>query len=139
MSATLRTIVYVSTAIMPTDAASIEALLVEARDLNLDTRTTGLLLLCGGSFMQCIEGSGSGFDETWDRIRLSRKHTQLITLIDEPIEARDFHDWQMAYFGPTESDLLAASTERWKLESRLDCPAGAPGRELLQQFWGNRR
>lgn len=139
MADALRSIVYASSATMPTDAASVEALLVEARNYNLETATTGVLLLCDGSFMQCIEGRGAGFEQTWDRIRRSRRHTHVTTMVDETIEERAFGDWQMGFFGPSESKLVAASSLQWKLDSLTRLGLRSAGLQLLQQFWRNAR
>ena len=135
----LRSVVYVSSATMPLTAEALEALLVEARDLNLQSNTTGVLLCCDGTFMQCFEGSPEAVDATYERIRKSRRHTALIELMDEPVRLRSFADWQMGFLRATTSEILTLSTARWRSTSRRSGPCVSPGLELLQQFWKQAR
>jgi hypothetical protein len=134
----LRTILYVSTATMPMEARSVEQLLMEARGHNLKTGVTGVLLLYGGSFMQCIEGEGKALDETWRRIRASRRHTDVTELMNQPIAERAFADWQMGFFERTDSSLLSESTQRW-VDSLDNAGDASVQRALLRQFWRNAR
>jgi Sensors of blue-light using FAD len=134
----LRTIVYVSTAVMEMTAPAIEGLLVDARDLNLESGVTGVLLCSGGSFMQCIEGTEDAMAPTWDRIRSSRRHADIFQLMDEPVSHRAFGDWQMGFARSPESELLRVSTARWT-KALKSSTSTAVGFELLCQFWQNAR
>jgi hypothetical protein len=137
----LRSVVYVSTATMPLTDAALECLLVEARDLNLASRITGVLLCCDGNFMQCFEGAPADVHDTYERIRNSRRHRGLIELMNEPVAARAFADWQMGFARMTTSQLLALSTAHWQSASARANGAErqASGFELLRQFWINAR
>ena len=108
-----RSIVYVSTALMPMEAAPLEELLVEARALNHESAVTGVLLCNDGNFMQYFEGSSDAVKATWDRIRLSRRHTGVIQLLDESIGRRCFGGWLMGFGRATDSDLLTLSSAEW--------------------------
>jgi hypothetical protein len=136
----LRSIVYVSTAVRLMGEAELEGLLTEARALNLESGTTGVLLYSEGSFMQCIEAERADVYVTYERVRASRRHTGLIELIDEPVAARTFGDWQMGFARAARSDLLAMSSARW--QQHVDDATGQPisaGLMLLREFWERNR
>jgi hypothetical protein len=119
----------------------LESLLIEARDLNLRSSVTGVLLYSDGNFMQCFEGPEQSMRETYERIRASRKHRDMIEMLNERVDVRSFADWQMGFAQPTQSELLALSTARWE---RTDDPirgslSASPGLLLLQSFWRHAR
>lgn len=137
----LRSIVYVSTAVRMLTEPELEALLVEARDLNLETNTTGVLLYSGGSFMQCFEGTDDAIAVTYDRIRRSRKHTGIIELIDERVAERSFKDWQMGFRQVRAAELLAMSSAQWQRQIDASRPGAreSAGLALLKTFWAQAR
>lgn len=133
----LQTIVYVSTASPLFTDAQLENLLVEARDLNLESGVTGVLLYSDGNFMQCFEGAPDAMRLTYDRIRNSRRHKDIMELLNEPITVRAFPDWQMGFAKPTRSELLALSTAQWHSMSEANSlsSSGSLGFALLKSFW----
>lgn len=133
-----RSVVYVSSAVRMFSESELEALLVEARELNRETGITGVLLYSGGTFMQCIEGSESAVDVTYERIRNSRKHHGIIELANEPTAQRDFADWQMGYRRVGDSQVLALSTAQWERRHAAEMAPGraaSSGLMLLKNFW----
>ena len=133
----LRSIIYVSTAVSLFTEQQLESLLVEARRLNLESGVTGVLLYCDGNFMQCLEGPPDSLQTTYDRILASRRHTNVVQLLDRRIEARSFAEWQMGFAEPTRSELLALTTARWQEMSagpRISASI-SPGLALLRSFW----
>jgi hypothetical protein len=137
----LRSIVYVSTAVRVMAEPELEALLVEARDLNLETNTTGVLLYSEGTFMQCFEGSEEAVRVTYDRIRASTRHKGIIELLNAPVAQRSFTDWQMGFGRASHSVLLALSSAQWEsqAENATGPAAASPGMQLLQHFWSQAR
>jgi hypothetical protein len=133
----LRSIVYVSSAVQPFGTAELEALLVDARDLNLQNGITGVLLYSDGGFMQCFEGTDDAMAGTYRRILDSKRHTQITELLNEPVAQRSFSAWQMGLAHATTSDLLRLSTASWRLvdASQADPAGAAPGLALLKIFW----
>jgi hypothetical protein len=135
----LRCVVYVSTATAAMTDATLEALLIEARRLNLKAAVTGVLLYDDGTFMQCFEGPPAAVDEVYTRIRGSRQHTRIVELFNEAVPGRSFPDWLMGFARPTRSALLALSSARWENRSRSEDgePKLSPGLALLLHFWRN--
>lgn len=133
----LRCIVYVSSAVKLMSEAELEALLVEARDLNLESHTTGVLLYAEGTFFQYFEGSDEAVALTYRRIKDSRRHTGIVELMNERIEERCFADWQMGFAHAMHSEVIVLSTARW--QGRVDASPAAAGNcaglALLLDFW----
>ncbi|MCW5658490.1 MAG: BLUF domain-containing protein [Burkholderiaceae bacterium] len=137
----LKAIAYVSSATQLMTVAQLESLLVEARDLNLESGVTGVLLYSDGNFMQYFEGSEESMRVTYERIRASQRHKDIMEILNERIAQRSFPDWQMGFAQATQSELLALSTARWQRmagEAR-DSSAVSPGLALLQNFWRRAR
>ena len=137
----LRAIAYVSTSTQLMTAPQLERLLVQARGLNFESAGTGALLYSDGNFMQYFEGSEDSVRATYERIRASRQHKDVIELLNDRIAQRNFPDWQMGFAQPTQSELLAVSTARWQRMAG-EAPGsstGSPGLMLLQSFWRRAR
>ncbi len=137
----LRAIVYVSTAIQLMSVSQLESLLLVARGLNLEDAVTGVLLYSDGNFMQYFEGSEESVRVTYERIRASRQHKDIIEILSERVAQRSFPDWQMGFAQPTQSELLALSTARWQ-SMAVEAPGSSaisPGLALLQDFWKRAR
>jgi hypothetical protein len=133
----LRSIVYVSDATSELTLDALEKLLVQARELNHDNGITGVLLYSGGNIMQCFEGPEAAVALTYARIRSSRRHRNLVELMNEPVAERSFDGWDMGLGESAGSELLDLSTARWT--ALAASPAPPPGLELLQMFWQNAR
>src|SRR6476620_317694 len=133
----LEAVVYVSSASWEFGTADLDALLVEARDLNRRTGLTGILLYSDGNFMQFFEGERAAVDETYGRIKASKRHTGIIQLLHEPIEKRSFPEWEMGFAHPEKSTLMELATANWEL-MRSDAHDISPkpdGVAFLEQFW----
>lgn len=132
----LRCVVYVSDASYALSAADLEALLVDARETNRRNGITGVLLFNGGNIMQCFEGPEDAVEAAYARIRGSRRHKNLIELMNRPVPERSFQDWDMAMVQPTRSELLALSTARWKAQADdASAEPGGDGFKLMKTFW----
>lgn len=133
----MRCIVYVSTATRPMGTPDFEFLLREARRLNHRHDITGVLLHSEGNFMQCFEGPEQAVNETYDRIRASRRHQDLAELMNERMRLRHFSAWDMGLAEPVPSMLLTLSTARWTSQAatRSTQQLQSPGFQLLLGFW----
>jgi hypothetical protein len=109
--------------------------------MNLEKAVTGVLLYSDGNFMQYFEGSEESVRFTYERIRASRRHKDIIEILNKRIAQRSFPDWQMGFAQPTQSELLALSTARWQSMAG-EAPGSSaisPGLALLQNFWKRSR
>ncbi len=140
MMSALRSVVYVSTASGSVTTESLEALLAEARQFNLQSGITGVLLYADGNYMQCFEGDEAAVNETYTRILASRSHRNVIELMNAPVDRRSFEGWLMGLVQPSHSNLLALSTGRWQQASqRTDTNTSSMGLDLLRAFWKGAR
>lgn len=109
----LRCIVYTSTAVRPQSAEDLQRLLVQARDLNLASGVTGLLIHRDGRFLQCFEGTETAVAETYARIVASRRHRDVFELMNAPMARRSFADWRMAFAHPSQEEMHALVRTSW--------------------------
>ncbi len=133
----LRAIVYISAATAPFTDQQLEALLVVARELNLTSGVTGVLLYSLGNFMQYFEGEEEAVQVTYERILASKRHKNIVEIFDRPISTRSFASWQVGFTQPTQSELLALSTANWQDMSATpaDATSTPAGLGLLRSFW----
>ena len=123
------------------NSENLEALLISAREKNLQNGITGVLLCSGKQFMQCFEGPEDSVQETYDRISRSRAHKGLVTYMDSAVPVRAFDDWAMGCAMPTPSELLTLSTAEWNAANAKSpfSPSSPPGLGMLKFFWGMRQ
>ena len=62
---------------------------------NSASGVSGMLLFCDGSFFQILEGECDRVHTLMDRIRADPRHTEITTIIEEPIARRSFGEWSM--------------------------------------------
>lgn len=118
-------IVYVSSAVRLLDDSELVELLQTSRANNARDDITGMLLYKGGNFMQVIEGPDEAILALYAKIRRDSRHKDIVTLIQEPIEKRQFSNWSMAFqnvdklpseilsgYSPFLSDEFTANTFR---------------------------
>lgn len=135
----LGSIVYVSTAVREFGDDELEALLLGSRDYNRRSLVTGVMLYCHGNIMQCIEGPRQGLDAVFNRIKASRRHTDIFELMNQPIDQRVFESWEMGLARPSKSEMLALSTANWTGLAGGGGMQLSEGMALLRTFWRTNR
>lgn len=98
-------LVYVSTAKVPFSKTELLDLLHRSRTRNEALEITGLLLYKEGNFLQVLEGEPPVVEALFSRIQREPRHTGVIQLLSQPIKARDFPDWTMAFHDLDDPDL----------------------------------
>lgn len=88
---------YASTQAKPFSTAELLELLNDAREYNACHGITGLLLHREDSFLQVMEGRRADVLALYDRIAADPRHTRVEILFEDPIEKREFSDWQMGF------------------------------------------
>lgn len=135
--ADLYSIVYVSTAAREVPLNELMRLLDGARRRNAQEQVTGVLLYADKSFMQYLEGPAEGLSRVYEAIKTHPLHYGLIDLVREPIAAREFAEWSMAFhlagaFGRSspqaQDELLVQRLAAAARPKSLAC-------ELLSKFW----
>ncbi len=86
-------------------AAELEQLLQVCRRDNSKAGVTGMLLYQEPWFFQILEGEPGTVEKLYQKIALDRRHTRLMKIVQEPIDARDFGEWSMGRADVSLSDL----------------------------------
>jgi hypothetical protein len=110
------TIVYVSRAAEPMDAAALESLLEASRARNRRERVTGMMLYAYGGFVQQLEGEAEAVDRVFASIARDPRHQDVRVLSRRPISRRRYGDLAMGAKHPYSDPTPAASS--------ADAPAG---------------
>lgn len=97
--------IYSSAAIVEFSQDDIVALLEKARSNNYELGVTGMLLYDRGSFFQVLEGKPDVVTSLLKIIQKDERHDQVVKIIYEEIEERDFSGWTMGFSGMTRKDL----------------------------------
>jgi len=102
----MKRLIYGSQATADFGPDQLVELLAKARANNEQSGLSGMLLYCSQSFLQVLEGDAAALEETYQRIRADRRHTNLRLLLDTQVTERLFPDWSMG-FDHVEDDELA--------------------------------
>ena len=133
----LAAVAYQSVAVASLDTRELDELLLDARAFNARGKVSGALLHHNGLFLQYFEGPPVAVAAVYVRIRQSRRHGQLIELLNQPILEREFARWHMAFAEAPRSVLEQISNEAWasELDGLRDRKTRSPGLQLLLDFW----
>lgn len=134
-------LVYTSRANVPFRDDALLNLLKRARRYNAANGVTGVLMVHGDFFAQCLEGPRAEVEELFGRIEGDGRHYGVTVLLEQNVPERTFGEWSMGCTRLTESETLRLSTARWEVLERQHSLAGAssPGFVLLQTLWEERK
>jgi hypothetical protein len=90
-------ITYVSSAVLQFKESDLQDLVEQCQANNKRLGVTGVLIYCDGNFIQVIEGPDLVTYALFDGIKRDIRHRDVTTINVEPLEAREFHGWAMAY------------------------------------------
>ena len=133
----LMAVAYRSRAVHPMSARDLDHLLVAARAFNEKAEVSGALLHHQGAFLQYFEGPRQSVERVYARVRHSQLHEQLVELLHEPIDTRQFSRWHMAFAEPALSVLEEIANEMWTmaLPAVRAGQTRSPGLQHLVDFW----
>jgi hypothetical protein len=104
---TLHRLVYASTSLLSDDQDTarqqIADILNSSRRNNAADDITGALLFSDTNFAQVLEGPRAAVDRLYKTLHYDPRHKDLILLLTEPLKARQFPQWSMAYLGQSRS------------------------------------
>jgi len=90
-------LVYCSTTTQPFSDDELGVLLTRSRNWNIAHGITGFLLYNPPSFIQILEGTESEVRKTFTRVLKDPRHHNIVPLIEETTDHREFADWSMAF------------------------------------------
>lgn len=123
---------YFSSAPESLSSQELGVILEQSRRNNQARGVTGLLCHYDGSFLQFLEGPEEVVLPAYERIAQDPRHTGLIEICRQPIEARAFADWSMgvvdvARMGPAEQAFCKSLRD-------IQITAPAAHREAIEPF-----
>lgn len=83
---------------------NVARILMASRRNNAKSEIVGGLYYGDDRFFQYLEGEEEAVRQLYDRIARDDRHHNVVTLLEEPIEARTFTNWSMKYV-PLSSDV----------------------------------
>ncbi len=101
-------LMYLSTATVKFTDQDFEALLEVARQKNQERGVTGLLIIKGRSFLQCLEGKKEDVSYIYKKIEKDDRHTDIIRLVEEEDDDRYFPNWSMGYKNFGHMDIVTS-------------------------------
>lgn len=111
-AARLHRLIYVSRNRLAGPAGEVEAeilnILEASQRNNARVGITGALLFSGDLFAQALEGPLPAVQEVFERIQCDERHRDTVVLACDPVPAREFGVWSMAYAGQVESGRYPA-------------------------------
>lgn len=90
-------IVYMSFSSRKLSEEELDDFLTLIRKKNKDRGVTGLLLYKDEAFIQLIEGNKATIDDLFTIISKDSRHSNILMLLEEPINKRAFPDWSMGF------------------------------------------
>ena len=91
----LTRLIYVSTLCESCDSQALNDILQISHDRNKQSHLTGLLSHNDKYFLQCIEGSRTAVNHTYNHILNDKRHKNVMILYFKEIDCRQFGDWSM--------------------------------------------
>ena len=88
-------LLYASQACQPMTEAELLELLAKARLFNASQQITGLLSVCDGYFVQCLEGERTRVNHLYNHIVQDSRHHSLELLLYHTVDKRLFPNWNM--------------------------------------------
>ena len=93
----MKRIIYCSQARYDVSPDELVSLLALSRQNNARAGLSGMLLYSSQSFLQVLEGDPEALQETYARILVDDRHTNLRLLMDAEVPAPLFPDWTMGF------------------------------------------
>lgn len=92
----IHTICYLSKAEVLTDS-ELEILFEFILKVNPTLKITGALLYFNGFFLQVLEGNKEVITELFSSIRKDKRHSRILTILDQKIEDRIFENYEATF------------------------------------------
>lgn len=128
-------IIYRSEAAPNVTDADFRMIAMFSRMYNMREGIAGLLLHCDGKIMQVLEGPEDAVKHLFEKIRHDKRHENVETLMDCPVEAPIFAEWSMGFRPMESSEKMEEFFELSK--ETLDNAIPEAANEELRRVVGN--
>ena len=103
----LHQLIYISQAVKKFSTGELIILLETAHKFNQESNISGALLYNQDLFFQVIEGEKNTLNVLFfDHIKKDKRHAHINCFFDGPIEKRIFPDWNMAFYGKKNNEIM---------------------------------
>jgi hypothetical protein len=136
LSKTLSHLIYASCADSKMSDAELRAILERARTVNSQLDITGILLHTEGSYFQVLEGDAAAIDSLFAKIAQDPRHTNVVSIVQEPIARRSFADWSMGFASVTSKDVagIIGANDFFQQKTCFDELSAGRAKKLLAAF-----
>ncbi len=90
-------LIYLSSETESFNEHELLTILEESINNNKRRGVTGVLLYSGGNFIQLLEGPREEVESLFQVVKKDKRHTNIIRLLAEYSDTRDFPDWKMGF------------------------------------------
>lgn len=90
-------LIYLSTARELMNDDQLAELLLQSQKNNAPLDITGALIYHDGNFIQLLEGPEENVLTIYEKIKKDKRHVSVTTLVQSPIQQREFESWSMAF------------------------------------------
>ena len=101
------TLIYTSTSSFNCSAGELALFLNFVRSENIRLNITGILLYHEGEIMQIIEGEKEIIYELFEKIKVDKRHINVIKLNEFKIVKRAYEEWSMSFMQVSINDLVS--------------------------------
>lgn len=105
-------LIYLSTAVRDMSDDDLNDILEKSRKNNGSKDITGLLIIKGRTFLQCLEGEEIAVQELFEKIEKDERHKNILEFEEEQITERYFPNWEMGF--KNIANLTAIESEQLK-------------------------
>jgi signal transduction histidine kinase len=125
--------IYASLSASGFEEQELPQLLTRARSANALHGITGMLLYIRGTFFQVLEGEAADVDAMYQKILRDPRHTQVRQIVREPIAARNFAEWTMAFdtVDPVDAGGMIGDTDFFSDSSCIERMDAGRAKKLL--------
>ncbi len=92
-------LIYISVSSAPITPALIERICIQSRKHNLEDEITGVLVTKGERFLQALEGPKTTVEDTFMRLVVDQRHTNVVVISRRMTTKREFGEWEMRHCG----------------------------------------
>jgi hypothetical protein len=98
-------LVYTSVAANTISEEALKTIMQQSVSNNQRDQLSGMLLYCGGKFIQVLEGPKESVTQTFEKILLDHRHKRIAVILEGQVAERNFAGWNMG-FKSIEADEL---------------------------------
>ncbi|MEM7742632.1 MAG: BLUF domain-containing protein [Pseudomonadota bacterium] len=108
----VRQLAYISSSWQQDITDFVDDTLPRIQENNSEAGVTGILLFCHGSFFQVLEGEDAVLEALFRKICKSRRHRNVLKMLDREQAVRSFPDWSMGWQHIADDHPLAPELKR---------------------------